>query len=296
MEPITGKAQQPQHGAGLVFIMGLTMLGLLVLHLVALWVWKALPCTRAKPVPEFLLFPVPELTLANLMVLPMAMASTLLLMQTESPRHQALGAVCALVILAYLGLVAAVLMAVSAKKELLGLKYVDIARQDALSKGSSDVGSQRTFVGCCSAHAVGDGDDNTNGMSALADDGCIRDSSAMVPSARNAPSRPADMIQSTSSTVLRFAPPHASGFWERADAAMQRELRLVYQGTAAAVAVHWAGAVRSPAPAAQRPYTAQSHLVRSVIACQAASVPWCPWCPTSGARASGACPSLRRGR
>ncbi len=235
LQPITGKAQQPQHGAGLVFVMGMAMLGVLVLHLVALWVWKALPCTRARPVPEFLLFPVPELALANLMVLPLAMAATLLVMQTESPRHQTLGVICVMVILAYLGLVAAVLVAVSAKKEVLGLKYVQLDRgQGGSSKGTTATAPQRTFLGCCSAHAD---DGNNIGMRPPAPDSSIKDSSRLVvwsahiSSDSRLPGLPA--APSAGSTVLRFAPPHANGFWERADAAVQRELRLAYQGAAA---------------------------------------------------------------
>jgi hypothetical protein len=168
---------QPQHAAGIVFAMGMGMLCLLVLHLVALWAWKALPCTRARPVPEFLLFPVPELALANLMVLPLAMAATVLVMQTASPMHQMLGAICMLALLAYLGLVAAILVAVLAKKEMLGLNYVELDRRQG----------------------------NINGVPSPAPD----------------------------SAVLRFAPPHANGFWERAPLRLQRELRLAYQGAAA---------------------------------------------------------------
>ncbi len=231
-----------------------------MLHLIALWVWKALPCTRARPVPDFLLFPVPELTLANLMVLPLAMASTLLLMQTDSPRHQALGAVCAAVILGYLGLVAAVLVAVSAKKELLGLRYVELNRQKDLAKDTSVAAPRTAYLACCSARTD---NDYNNAMPILLSSSCPRQQQALS----HAPVPPA--AQPASRTVLRFAPPHASGFWERADAAVQQELRLVYQGAAAGCC--GAAPDRSSSItcfAMQEP--AVSH---AVAACQAASAP-----------------------
>jgi hypothetical protein len=192
--------------AWLVYMMGVLMAGVLALHFLALLVWQALRWTRQYPLPYFLVYPVPEVLLANVLVLPLAMASAALLVLPAGAHARALGAAGMLALLAYLVLVAAVLLALARRQKQLGLSYIKLGR---------------------SAAAAGD----RVGQSAS----CWpqRASKASVLNSKSpfqAPaSKDADKLALAARMLLQFSPPHSHGYWERADVALQQELRRCYQ-------------------------------------------------------------------
>ncbi len=121
--------------SGLLFAAAVTMATTAAVHALAVSLWKQLPCTRHRPLPDFLVFPVPELLAANMMVLPLAMAGTLMLMQAGVAVSQAVGALAMALMLAYLAFVAAVLLAVLGRREALGLRYMEHGHSHRQQRG-----------------------------------------------------------------------------------------------------------------------------------------------------------------
>jgi hypothetical protein len=193
-----------------LLFLGVSALGALVAHGLAVAMWRTLPWTKEKPLPDFLVFPVPELLVAGLLVMPLGVASATLLMQVGDAGGQALGAVAAALLLAYLGLVGAVLLGVSARKELLGLRYI------SHSQGSRP--DQDQAKECPPLESILEGGDHS-AMVAV-------ESTAKHGNPTNAELSGRSSVRSL---LLRVAPPHAAGYWERPDVAVQQELRRTYQ-------------------------------------------------------------------
>ena len=209
-EPAARKAANVAWASSMMLAMGLAALGALAAHGLAIALWRTLRWTKSRPLPDFLVWPVPELLLANLLVLPLAMASTLLLMQVNSAGRLALGCLGMALLLAYLLLVAAVLLGVSAKRQLLGLRYVE-----TYSNGATNTAA----VGACpSMHPPYDSKwDGHLHSGDVAELGTSKHSLA-------------SWASSARSLLLRVAPPHRAGYWERPDVVLQQELRRAYQG------------------------------------------------------------------
>ena len=195
-------------GDSLLFL-GVSALGVLTAHGLAITAWRALPWTKEKPLPDFLVFPVPELLLAGLMVMPLGVACAALLMRVDDAGSLVLGALSAALLLAYLGLVGAVLLGVSARKDLLGLRYVEHSGRKADRKGQVEAAFGDYNVALPGKHT------------AIAVESTVRVDSAAAdgPTGRD----------SVRSLLLRVAPPHAAGYWERPDVVLQQELRRTYQ-------------------------------------------------------------------
>jgi hypothetical protein len=101
-DPLTAKAHRQGCAGGMLLFLGATVLTVLVAHGFAVAAWRALPWTRRRPLPDFLVFLAPELVLAGMLVLPLAMAATLLLMQPGGVGNHVLGALALLLLLGYL--------------------------------------------------------------------------------------------------------------------------------------------------------------------------------------------------
>jgi hypothetical protein len=217
-------------GDSLLFI-GMSALGVLVAHGLARAVWRVLPWTKAKPLPEFLVFPVPELLLAGLLVMPLGVAAATLLMRVEDAGSLVLGALSAALLLAYLGLVGAVLLGVSARRELLGLRYVQHSQRGNAEEEQQLPGS----TGQLDVALDYPDYDQPGKLTAIA-----VESTAKQPSpAADGPSGRGSMH----GLLLRVAPRHAAGYWERPDVVMQQELRRTYQGGSQPSQVTWLGAL-----------------------------------------------------
>ncbi len=184
----------------------------LLAHGLGVAVWRALRCTKHKPLPDFLVFPVPELLVANLLVLPLAMASTVLLTLAGSPGSQVLGALGMAVLLSYLGMVTSVLLGVSATRELLGLRYIEHGHESE-PPCKSETGDQPLQA---SAGPPGD-----NGGSLKAPGSSGRGSLAAMLGF------PAS--ESIRRLVVQLVPRHRTGLWERPDALLMQEYRRTYQ-------------------------------------------------------------------
>ncbi len=209
-DPLAIKARNQGWASDMLVFLGITTLITLVAHAAAAALWLALPMTKHKPLPDFLVFPVPELLLANLLVLPLAMASTVLCMQVGRPGSQVLGSLAMAVLLAYLALVGAVLLGVAARKELIGLRYVQHAAGVVSGQSSSLVEPPLAQQD----QQPGKGTADNGARQVDSDAGATKVSSR----------------SSMQALLLRVAPPHASGHWERPDAVLQQDLRRSYQG------------------------------------------------------------------
>jgi hypothetical protein len=197
---------QPSLALKLVLAMGYLMGALIALHFVAALTWQALPCTRHHPLPPFLTSPVPELLLANALVLPLAMASTILMAAVE-PQKRVLGATGMLALACYFGLVAAVLLALARRQQQLGLTYTRLDKSPEtgikLARPSRWPGANR-----------GKGQGATT---------------AMASPFQNVPSSKCQLGFSAR-VLLQFSPPQAHGYWSQADVAVQQQLRHTYHG------------------------------------------------------------------
>jgi hypothetical protein len=215
-DPLVIKAKSQRCASGMLLFLGSAALSALAAHAVLVMLWHALPWTRAKPLPDFLVFPVPELLLASLLVLPLAMASTVLILQ-DSVGSRVLGALAMALLLGYLALVAAVLLGVSARRELLGLRYVE---HPAAQRGS---GAQRGAEAAppTAADEPPEAPDATLDVEGTAAGGSQQQKSRLAASGNSL---------ARSLVLLRVTPPHAAGHWERPDVVLQQELRRAYQG------------------------------------------------------------------
>jgi hypothetical protein len=104
-------------------------------------------------------FPVAEVLMVNVLVLPLSMAATVLLLQRGNSGRQALGAVGMALLLGYIALVVAVLLAVKARQKMDWLRYMPHEPHEpdrAGPKGCGGIaadGLQSTGAGraCCGA-------------------------------------------------------------------------------------------------------------------------------------------------
>ncbi len=202
------KLQHAYCASDALLFLGVSALGAVMIHGLALALWRALPWTKERPLPDFLVFPVPELLVAGLLVMPLGTASATLLMRVGSTGSQVLGALSAALLLAYLGLVSAVLLGVSARRELLGLRYIETSKRgspqtDQAASGSATLDSIQE-----------------HGMPPAAEGAAKRDGDAGAQQSERS---------SVRSLLLRVSPPHAAGYWERPDVVLQQELRRSYQ-------------------------------------------------------------------
>ncbi len=125
-----GMGLRPQWATEILLMAVLALAGLATAHAAALALWRFAKRTKDQAAPDVLLFPVPELLLANALVLPVAMAATVLLLDTSSPANQGIGALSMLVVLAYIMLLAPMLFLLVSKHESLGLKYTLMHGED----------------------------------------------------------------------------------------------------------------------------------------------------------------------
>jgi hypothetical protein len=218
-------------GDSLLFI-GMSALGVLVAHGLATALWRVLPWTKAKPLPEFLVFPVPELLLAGLLVMPLGVAAAILLMRVEDAGSLVLGALSAALLLAYLGLVGAVLLGVSARRELLGLRYVQHSERGNAEEEQQLPGSTGQLD---AALDYPDYDQLGKHTAAIA----VKSTAKQPSPAAGGPSGRGSMH----GLLLRVAPRHAAGYWERPDVVLQQELRRTYQSGSQPSQVTWLGAL-----------------------------------------------------
>jgi hypothetical protein len=117
---------------GLLVIAGIVAVATLMGHSLTIMLWRAYPGTAKRPLPAFLTFPAPELVVANMLLLPLATASTVLFFQTSSNGRLALGALGWLLLLGYLALVTSVVLALASSGGALGLRFARHAdRPDA---------------------------------------------------------------------------------------------------------------------------------------------------------------------
>jgi hypothetical protein len=98
----------------------------IVLHALVVLTWKCLPGTRRRPLPAFLSAPVLELLLGNVLLLPLAMSSAVLLCQSGSYGRQMLGAVCLAALLLWVALALVLSIAVYKRRRQLHLSYVSL--------------------------------------------------------------------------------------------------------------------------------------------------------------------------
>ncbi len=192
----------------LVLAVGCLIGALIALHFVAALTWQALPWTRQHPLPPFLTSPVPELLLANALVLPLAMAC-MVLMAAVDPQKQVVGAMGMLGLACYLGLVAAVLLALARRQQQLGLTYTRLDKSPEtgikLARPSRWLGASR-----------GSGQGATI---------------ATASPFQNVPSKEGQgQLGYSARVLLRFSPPQAHGYWSQADVVVQQQLRHTYQG------------------------------------------------------------------
>ncbi len=194
----------------LVLAMGCLMGALIALHVVAALTWQALPWTRQHPLPPFLTSPVPELLLANALVLPLAMACMVLFMAAVEPQKQVVGAMGMLGLACYLGLVAAVLLALARRQQQLGLTYT---RLDKSPETGIELARPSRWLGASRGRVQG----ATTIMAASP--------------FQNVPSREGQgQLGYSAQVLLRFSPPQAHGYWSQADVVVQQQLRHTYQG------------------------------------------------------------------
>jgi hypothetical protein len=199
------KVEKRGCAGNMLLFLGVVALGTLIAHGLTIALWRALPWTKERPLPDFLVFPVPELLLAGLLVMPLGTAATLLLMQLGEPGSQVLGALGMTLLLAYLWLVGAVLAGVAASQELLGLRYVQHSKPGSIAQAPA----MESVPSSATAIAV---------QRSIALSSCASPAGAGLPG-------PAD----SSSLLQRASPPHAAGYWERPDVLLQQELRRAYQ-------------------------------------------------------------------
>jgi hypothetical protein len=112
------------------------------LHLAAIWAWQHCKWTAARPLPEWMYPPAVELLLVNILGLPLAMYSVILLVQGQHAGSRLLGAVVGLAVLLYLFALVALLRLIFRNKPRLGLIYVP-ERPPSSSSSSSSVLSRR---------------------------------------------------------------------------------------------------------------------------------------------------------
>lgn len=105
-----------------LLVMAATLAGATLLQGMLNVLWRA--ASRTKPLPDLLLSPVPQQVLCSFMAMPASAAAALLLTQAGPGWvNPTIGALAALAVLAYLGLVAAVALPVARHQKQLGLRY-----------------------------------------------------------------------------------------------------------------------------------------------------------------------------
>jgi hypothetical protein len=125
-------------------LIGTFVAGCTALHLAAIWAWQHCKWTAAKRLPMWMHPPAVELLLVNILGLPIAMYSVILLVQGQHAGSRLLGAVVGLAVLLYLFALVALLRLIFRNKPRLGLIYVPEWQpsSNASSRGS---GSSRRW-------------------------------------------------------------------------------------------------------------------------------------------------------
>jgi hypothetical protein len=186
--------------------------------------------------PEYLVVPVLELLVCNMLALPLATSSTVMLMQRGSPVKQCLGAVAMSMLLGYIGLVISVLLAVRARHQMDWLQYTS-HRQKQNGSGNEE-GSTANPGACADSETAPapkrkckDSGMVLHGASAAGSaEAAGADAGKQGGSSRHSLQQGPDMeLTPSQRLLLRFAPPHAHGCWQRPELAVQRQLRQEYQ-------------------------------------------------------------------
>jgi hypothetical protein len=185
--------------------------------------------------PEYLVVPVPELLVCNMLALPLATSSTVLLLQRGSPVKQGLGAVAMSMLLGYIALVIAVLLAVRARHQMNWLQYTSHRQKQngsgneegsaAKPGGSADNEAAPPKLKCEDSGMVLHGAAAAGPAEAAGTDSGTQGGS----SHHSLQQGPDIELTPSQRLLLRFAPPHAHGCWERPELAVQRQLRQEYQ-------------------------------------------------------------------
>jgi hypothetical protein len=200
-------ALAPPAAEALLRLLGAAMLGTSAVHCAICLLWRLLPLCRARPMPAFLAPPAPQLLLGHVTVLPLATASMLLLVQPGSPNARAAAGAGLAALLLHLALVAAVVLAVAARGDALGLRYLAHRQRQ----------QRQEQPGSAAAHSSGAPPPVSSGGSW-----------AFATLGRAGPGT--EGIDPEAAMLQRLAPGHLVGHWGRADQRRQRELRLAYQG------------------------------------------------------------------
>lgn len=120
--------------------MGLLAVITAAAHAAVVLAWRSFSFTASRPMPELLFFPVPELLLLNVLVMPVAVNSMVLVVQGSRATLKLLGLAALLLLLAYLGTVLALLATIVTKRDVFGLRYV-LIRSGTLKDRLSGVSS-----------------------------------------------------------------------------------------------------------------------------------------------------------
>lgn len=140
--PEEAAAHNPPVAALYLAYIGLLTVIAVAGHAVVVLAWKSFSFTVSRPMPEVLFFPVPELLLLDVLVMPVAVNSMMLVVQSSRVELRLLGVATLALLLAYLGTVVALLATIVTKQDVFGLRYVLVHRRplgDRLPRVSSMV-------------------------------------------------------------------------------------------------------------------------------------------------------------
>jgi hypothetical protein len=122
--PRQAATQSPNVAVQNLIQMAVLILVIAALHLLLVLLWRSLSWTSARPLPDFLAFPNPELKLLHMLALPVAIYGVILLLQGVTTWQKALGSVVIALVGCYLGFVALVIVLVHVNGAKLGVQYV----------------------------------------------------------------------------------------------------------------------------------------------------------------------------
>ena len=134
-----------QASQSMVVVASMLALGATAIHLLLLLGWWLLHAGRlARPVPQALVFPVVEHTLAGVVAQPMAMAAAVVLLQPCAlPGVRVAAAVSMAGLLVYMATIFVVLLAVAKRQHELGLGYIHTQQDRPGAPPSTSVNSSR---------------------------------------------------------------------------------------------------------------------------------------------------------
>lgn len=122
--PRLAATQSPNVAVQNLIQMAVLVLVIAALHLLLVVLWRTLSWTSAKPLPDFLAFPNPELKLLHMLALPVAIYGIILLLQGVNTWQRALGSVVIALVGCYVVFVALAIVQVHVNGAKLGVQYV----------------------------------------------------------------------------------------------------------------------------------------------------------------------------